>query len=75
MAELNEELRRSLLKAAHNQVLQAEDEFLAYRKFLGLCLVWLPQGYLRDIVRQVSKGRSAAEAWRALGEMGVSGGD
>ena len=25
-------------------------------------------------VRQVSEGRSAAEAWRALEEMGVSGG-
>ena len=47
-----------------------EEDLRGARKFLGLCLGWLPQGFLRDTVRQVSEGRSAAEAWRALEEMG-----
>lgn len=51
-----------------------EEELQAAKYFLVLCVEWLPHGLLRDTVRQVSEGRSAAEAWRALGDMGVGNG-
>ena len=69
-----EEIRRRSLIAACGQVRQVEDELLAYRYFLRLCLDWLPQGLLRDTVRQVNEGRSAAEARGALEEMGGGNG-
>ena len=69
-----DEIRRRSLMAACGQVRQVEDELLAYRYFLRLCLDWLPQGLLRDTVRQVNEGRSAAEARGALEEMGADNG-
>ena len=69
-----EEIRRRSLIAACGQVRQVEDELLAHRPVLRLCIAWLPHGLLRDPVRQVSEGRGAAEAWQALEEMGASNG-
>ena len=53
---------------------QTEDDLRAARNLLRLCLDWLPQGLLRDTVRQVNEGRSAAEARGALEEMGADNG-
>jgi len=69
-----DEIRRRSLVSACDQVRQVEDELLAHRHFLRLCIAWLPHGLLRDTVRQVSEGRGAAEAWQALEEMGASNG-
>ena len=51
----------------------AEDDLREARKLLSLCVEWLPHGFLRDTIRQVSEGRSPAEAWRALRDMGGVG--
>lgn len=47
----------------------ADADLRASKRLLGLCVEWLPQGFLCDTVRQVIEGRSAEEAWQALTEM------
>ena len=46
---------------------RAIDELAATRKFLALCLGWLPQGLLRDMIRQVVQdGRDPIAAWESI---------
>lgn len=46
------------------------EESLALIKILGYCQIFLPHGYLFDIVRQVVEdGRDPIMAWEALKEM------
>jgi hypothetical protein len=43
------------------------DELDAARKFLALCISWLPDGLLRDMIRQVAlDGRDPVAAWENL---------
>jgi hypothetical protein len=43
------------------------DELDAARKFLALCIGWLPEGLLRDMIRQVAlDGRDPVAAWENL---------
>jgi hypothetical protein len=43
------------------------EELDAARKFLALCISWLPEGLLRDMIRQVAlDGRDAVAAWENL---------
>jgi hypothetical protein len=43
------------------------EELDAARKFLALCIGWLPEGLLRDMIRQVAlDGRDAVAAWETL---------
>ena len=46
---------------------RATDELDAARKFLALCVAWLPHGLLRDMIRQVAlDGRDVVAAWESL---------
>ena len=46
---------------------RAIDELDAARKFLALCIGWLPQGLLRDMIRQVAlDGRDPVAAWESI---------
>lgn len=46
---------------------RATDELDAARKFLALCISWLPEGLLRDMIRQVAlDGRDPVAAWENL---------
>lgn len=43
------------------------EELDAARKFLALCIGWLPQGLLRDMIRQVAlDGRDPVAAWESI---------
>lgn len=43
------------------------EELDAARKFLALCIGWLPEGLLRDMIRQVAlDGRDVVAAWENL---------
>ena len=43
------------------------EELDAARKFLALCIGWLPQGLLRDMIRQVAlDGRDPVAAWESM---------
>jgi hypothetical protein len=46
---------------------RATDELDAARKFLALCIAWLPEGLLRDMIRQVAlDGRDPVAAWENI---------
>ncbi len=46
---------------------RATDELDAARKFLALCVAWLPHGLLRDMIRQVAlDGQDPVAAWESL---------
>ena len=43
------------------------EELDAARKFLALCIAWLPEGLLRDMIRQVAlDGQDPVAAWENL---------
>ena len=43
------------------------EELDAARKFLALCIGWLPEGLLRDMIRQVAlDGQDPVAAWESL---------
>jgi hypothetical protein len=43
------------------------EELDAARKFLALCISWLPEGLLRDMIRQVAlDGRDVVAAWESM---------